>query len=64
MRDFQKYSPKYWVYHKVGSDDIIVGTLAKSKNDCMYNMFLLFGSYEWDTDEYECILIEINKVEI
>lgn len=76
MKPNQKLTPKYWVVHDKKTDDVFIGTVAKSMTE---SLELFFNSYthaysgaiksdeelpDWfnKEEDLECILIEINKV--
>lgn len=75
MKSDQKHSPKYWVVHDKQTDDIFLSSAHKWKQrsidlflEQMSKMFTnssyddLYEAFENDED-YECILVEIKKVE-
>ena len=76
MKPDQKHSPKYWVVHDKQTDDVFLSSAHKSKHvserlflEQMSKMFTnpsyddLYEAFENDED-YECILVEIKKVEV
>lgn len=64
MNDNQKLTPKYWVGHHKQTDDIIVHTMAKNRNDSALAMEIHYGE-DWFMDEnFDIILIEIKEVKI
>ena len=78
MKPDQKHSPKYWVVHDKQTDEVFLSSAHKSKTmsemlfieqqlpnypsqdyDTLYELFFFV-----DDERYECILIEIKKVEV
>lgn len=56
----QKLTPKYWVGHKIDSDDVFLVTANKDQRDACVAMLKLFG-VDWVIDENLAVdLIELN----
>lgn len=78
MEPEQKHSPKYWVVHDKGTDDVFLRTAHKSKNGSeeLFILGILMTNFKYDNEEdawesyyanqdtYECILVEIKEVKL
>lgn len=62
MKDNQKFTPKYWVLHNKQDDDVYLSTACKSRPDTVLQAEDLLGEDWFMDDNFEVILIEINKV--
>lgn len=64
MKDEQGFSPKYWVGHHKQTDDIMVFSMSKNKQDTCRELEIAYGE-DWFMDEnFEVILIEIKQVKV
>lgn len=62
MKTDQKYSPKYWVGHHKGNEDVMLHTASKTRADTVSIMEETYGE-DWFLDEdFDIILIEILEV--
>lgn len=76
MKQDQKYTPKYWVVHDTTTDEVFLETAHKNKGVSELLFIeslaprlpsLTYNEIEeivLSEDQYECILIEIKKVEL
>ena len=59
MKKDQKYSPKYWIAHKIDGDDIIISSMNKSRYDTEAFMDITFGDGWRSTHSIDLMDIEI-----
>jgi len=68
MNTKQEFTPKYWAFHSIHSDDIYPATLAKSLTSAqvLAKRFYPVEFEQWENetlDGYRFSLIKINLVE-
>lgn len=62
MKLDQAFSPKYWVGHHKENDDIMVFSMAKSREACVRELEQAYGEDWFLDDNFEVILIEIKAI--
>lgn len=64
MKLDQKFTPKYWVGHHKQNDDIMVFSMAKSRDACVRELEQAYGEDWFIDDNIEVILIEIRALSV
>jgi hypothetical protein len=64
MKEGQGLSPKYWMGHHKQTDGVMLFSASKNRLDCCKLLDEAYGE-DWFMDEdFEVILVEINKVSV
>jgi hypothetical protein len=62
MKKEPSYSPKYWAGHDSSTDDLIIGTMFKYRQDTYDQMVSLYGE-DWE-DEFPHLKVDLVELSI
>lgn len=62
MKEGQEYSPRYWMGHHKQSDDVMLFSASKSREDCLKLMEEAYGEDWFLDDDFDVILVEIRQI--